>query len=74
MGGGGICELAQGEKWENWSISPSWILNIYVQAQRRKEERRKKKRKSVFSTPVFVFVTQIDFCYLAQLQTLGTSV
>lgn len=42
-----------------------------TETERRAE---KKKRKSVFSTPVFVFVTQIDFCYLAQLQTLGTSV
>lgn len=38
--GGGICELAQGEKWENWSISPSWILNVYDQTEREEERRR----------------------------------
>lgn len=28
---GGIFELTRGEKWENWSISPPWILSIYDQ-------------------------------------------
>lgn len=49
--GGGICELAQGEKWENWSIFPLWILNVYDQTDR--DKRREEKYICAFFIPAF---------------------
>lgn len=54
---GGICEFTQGEKWGNWSISPSWILNFYDQGEAR---RRKSKNGRLFFIPGIVFVIRMD--------------
>lgn len=53
----GISEFSQGEKWENWSITPSWILSIYDQTERQIEENRAFVLSSCLCLSLPLFVT-----------------
>lgn len=72
--GGGICELAQGEKWENWSIFPLWILNVYDQT-----DRDKRREKNIYVHSLYLRlalawlnpssnVNSLNFCPAYQVQ------
>lgn len=50
---GGICEFTQGEKWGNWSISPSWILNFYEQSEERRGKSKNGRLLFTITIPIF---------------------